>query len=120
MLPPVSAHDWLFCQMPTSVYAPKTITDAPAASPSWPSVMLTALLVPVITSQKSTTASTAGSVSHSMSRMNDTAVLAGVRPCSSSSAGSSESTPKTRATRVRPTIFALLRRPRLRLLATLM
>jgi len=39
------------CQMLTNMNAPNTITQAPVASPSSPSVRFTALLVPVIITQ---------------------------------------------------------------------
>ncbi len=61
-----------------------------------------------------------GSTSQSISRRNETFSEAGVRPLSSSSIGESARKPKTTATRVWPTIFALLRRPRLRCLEILM
>jgi hypothetical protein len=112
------AQLWLNCQMHTSVYAPKTITEAPVASPSSPSVRFTALLVPDTISSTQITTSSAGSCHACRSRMKEMYCAAGSRPVSSGNC--SARNPNTTAIAVCPAIFALLRRPRLRCLEILM
>ncbi len=55
-------QSWLFCQMFTIVYAPKTITEAPASRPSAPSARLAPLDVAVTMNQITSRTTTRGSL----------------------------------------------------------
>jgi hypothetical protein len=94
----------------TSVYAPKIITQAPAASPSRPSVRFTPLLAAAMSRITQRTTSTTGSLgSQSMSRRKEMNCDAGLML--RSSGNWSASSAKTIATIDWPAILALLRSP---------
>ncbi len=110
--------------MPISRYEPKTITEAPVASPSKPSVKFTPLDAPAIIMLAHTTNRMRpptvpnAAKSTDVSRTKDTAVLAGLRK---SSAGNCRArTAKMTATDVCPANFSHDRKPRLRCLEILM
>src|ERR687892_410192 len=71
---------WLYCQTPISVYAPNTMTQAPVASPSSPSVRFTPFEAPVTMINAQIT-NTMDPSSNDVSRKIDNASEAGVLAC---------------------------------------
>src|SRR5660397_246103 len=97
-------HVWFVCHTPTMTYAPKTISDAPAARPSSPSDRLTAFDHAVMRKLAQSTNRMRPSVAPAnarlrfVSRMNETCVDAGVRNdefgnCSAATANTTPMTP---------------------------
>jgi hypothetical protein len=114
----VTAQFSLCCQRLIIVYAPKTMTQAPVARPSRPSVRLTPLDAPVMSRldhrRKSRAPSTGPAKARSslVSRTNETAVDTGALPFPSVVHRASAT--KTTVTSVCPASFCRDVRPRLR------